>query len=298
MLLFLSNFDKLYRTKTYSSHFKVPVTTSFFIKFLPFGNVWSWKLPKHKYPHICIKSFFFPNDPYCLYHRNSSFKLTVQNGCDEIICCSQRGSLIQTKCLIVEFWKKSKQKIWIHCLENITPLVVKGLFNPCCLSKTTPRCSRLCTGLHRKGGVLKWEICLIQHSLTGKLRRKKITFKKWMECVVFDTYPDSPVSLCWGCCDQQRTASVTLKTRNFLIYIYIYKKIDKIHTLLSLILTNCIKLKIVIDMKLNYLEENRLHMYLDKSHTRFRALQYLVRTFSRCIWYPNTEPTKAKEVLQ
>lgn len=31
----------------------------------------------------------------------------------------------------------------------------------------------------------------------------------------------------------------------------------------------------VIDMKLNYIEENRLHMYLNKNHTHFIALQYL-----------------------
>lgn len=97
-------------------------------------------------------------------------------------------------------------------------------------------------------------------------QEKYLLLKKWMECVLFHTYPDSPVSLCRGWCDQQRTASVTLKIRK--IFIFIYIKIDKIHIFLALILTNCIKFEIVIDMKLNYIEENRLHMYLEqKSHS-------------------------------
>lgn len=48
---------------------------------------------------------------------NSSFKLILQDGFGEMLCCSQWGSFTQTwKCLLLGSWKKSRQKIKIHCV--------------------------------------------------------------------------------------------------------------------------------------------------------------------------------------
>lgn len=48
---------------------------------------------------------------------NSSLSLILQDGFGEMLCCSQWGSFIQTpKCLLLGCWKKSRQKLKMHCV--------------------------------------------------------------------------------------------------------------------------------------------------------------------------------------
>lgn len=130
------------------------------------------------------------------------------------------------KCLIVGFWKKSREKIKVNCLKNITPVVAKGLFIKLQLGVLYR--AQVCTERENF-----WNKKYIWYKILslGKLHTRKLfTSKKFMECFLFYTYPNSPVSLCWGWCDQQRTASVMLKIRKIFIFIYTHFYIDKIHT--------------------------------------------------------------------
>lgn len=148
---------------------------------------------------------------------NSSFKLIFQDGFGEMLCCSQWGSFTQTwKCLLLGSWKKSRQKIKIHCVLKTSH---QGLSKACLILISNIKlqlnilyCAQVC---HQKGRTSEMGNISDRKILSlGKLQTRKIfTFKEWMECVVFYTYPNSPVSLCWRWCDQQRTASVMLKIK-------------------------------------------------------------------------------------